>query len=340
MLNNINKTFENNGYVNINEIESIIPNGRNWSKSKNKINEINIGIQLDPNYVLRVMMTIASIMDSQKPKTKIRFHFAVVLNFKDIDMLKIYSLREKIREDVEFNFYNAKKVETELKDLNTKGPGAVAKLLLPQLLLDDVEKLLVFDTGDLLVLRDLYNAYNWDMNGSLYVGVPGIRTGKYAKISKKKFEMYISVGSFLIDVKKVKLENMYKKFVKYKHIYRSRIADQDLLNDVAIGKIGYFPIKFGLCSPYVNDIDSDNPSSRTTFSYINNVKFKEKYNFLPKNSFELIKQGYNPYVIHQWNGKWMDGFGLTIYRRLAHYYIRLAGIWDEMCQKHPGYCFK
>ena len=32
--------------------------------------------------------------------------------------------------------------------------------------------------------------------------------------------MYISVGSFLMDVKKVKLENMYKKFVKYKHIYR------------------------------------------------------------------------------------------------------------------------
>jgi len=183
LLDKINKTFDNNGYVNINEIESKIPNGRNWTKSKNKINEINIGIQLDPNYVLRVMMTVASIMDSQKPNTKIRFHFAVVLNFKDLEMLKIYSLRDKIREDVEFNFYNAKRVESELKDLNTKGPRAVAKLLLPQLLLDDVEKLLVFDTGDLLVLRDLYKAYNWNMNGSLYVGVPGKRTGKYAKIT-------------------------------------------------------------------------------------------------------------------------------------------------------------
>ena len=196
LLVKINKTFENNGYVNINEIESKIPYGRNWKKSQNKINEINIGIQLDPNYVLRVMMTIASIMDSQKPKTKIRFHFAVVLNFKDLDMLKLYSLREKIREDVEFNFYNAKKVEFELKDLNTKGPGAVAKLLLPQLLLDDVEKLLVFDTGDLLVLRDLYNVYNWDMNGSLYVGVPGKRTGKYAKINKKNLKFILMLEVF------------------------------------------------------------------------------------------------------------------------------------------------
>ena len=339
LLDKINKTYENDGYININEVESKILNGRSWIKNKNKKKEINIGIQLDPRYVLRVMMTAASIMDSQKSKTKIRFHFGVVLNFKDRDMLKIYSLREKIREDVEFNFYNAKRVETELKGLNTKGPGAVAKLLLPQLLPDDIEKLLVFDTGDLLVLRDLYKVYNWDMKGCLYVGVPGMGTGKYAKITKKKFEIYINVGSFLIDVKKVKLENIYAKFVKYKNMYRSKIGDQDLLNDVAFGRTGYYPIIFGICSPYRYDFQSDLPSNRTTFSFINKVKFKEKY-FLPKNSFELIRQGYSPYVIHQWNGKWMKGKGLSIYRRIAQYYIKLAGIWDEMCQKLPGYCRK
>ena len=159
-------------------------------------------------------------------------------------------------------------------------------------------------------------------------------------VNKKKFEVYINVGSFSIDVKKVKLENIYNKFVKYKHLYKSSIADQDLLNDVAFGRIGYFPIQFGLSSPYINDKHSDNPSKRSAYSFINKLKFKEKYTFLPKNSFELIKHGYSPYVIHQWNGKWVDGNGLTIYRRLAHYYIRLAGIWDEMCQKHPGYCIK
>ena len=113
------------------------------------------------------MITLASIMDSQKQSTKIKFHLGVVLNFKDTDMLKIYSLRDKIREDVEFNFYNAKKVEIDLKDLNSKGPGDAAKLLLPQLLPDEIEKLLIFDAGDLLVLRDLSELYNWDMKGCL-----------------------------------------------------------------------------------------------------------------------------------------------------------------------------
>ena len=79
------------------------------------------------------MMTLASIMDSQSLKTKIRLHFAVVLNFTAENMLKIYSLREKIRNDVEFNFYNAEKVETDFKGVHPKGPGAIAKILLPHL---------------------------------------------------------------------------------------------------------------------------------------------------------------------------------------------------------------
>ena len=253
----IEEKYQKEEFVNLNDIESQIKNGRKWTKNINKQNEINIGFQLDPYYVLRAMITLTSIMDSQKSSTKIRFHFGVVLNFSVADMLKIYTLRKKIREDVEFNFYSAKRVETELKGLNTKGPGAVAKMLLPQLLPDDVNRLLVFDTGDLLVIKDLSEAYNWDMKGCLYAGVPAGSVGNYAKISKKIYDIFISVGSFLIDVKKVKEENMYEKFRRYKNQYSSAVGDQDLFNDVAFGNITYFPFKFGMISPYSNDYESE-----------------------------------------------------------------------------------
>ena len=72
------------------------------------INQYIIKImKIDPKYTLRVMMTLASIIDSQKLETKLRFHFAVVLSFNVEHTLKIYSLRGRIRDDVEFNFYNA-----------------------------------------------------------------------------------------------------------------------------------------------------------------------------------------------------------------------------------------
>ena len=91
---------------------------KKWVSLKNKSNEMNIGVHLDRNYILPTMMTLASIMDSQNKKIRIRFHISVVLNFTVLDMIKIYSLRYKIRENTEFNFYNASKVEKDLKGLN------------------------------------------------------------------------------------------------------------------------------------------------------------------------------------------------------------------------------
>jgi hypothetical protein len=342
LLMKINGTYTKNGVVNINEIESKIKGGRRWHKSLDKEKEINIGFQLDPSYILRAMVTLASIIDSQKLSTKLRFHFAVVLEFNAKHMFKIYSLREKIREDVEFNFYNAKKAENDFKGMHPKGPGAVAKILLPHLLPNDIEKLLIFDTGDVLVLRDLSEMYNWNMRDYLYMGTPDPGIGKIGRISKKRLNVYINIGHFLLNVQKIKSKNMYKKYLKYKNVYSHFISDQDLLNDVAQKEIGYLPIKFGIFSPFWSDSDSDKLYSINQYELfnLNENKLKNTNYYIPKNSNEYFKLSYNPVVIHQWNGKWQDGQGLSIYRRLAQNYIRIAGIWDELCLSSPGYCIK
>lgn len=204
LLNRINEIYSKEKTVNINQIEASINGGRNWEKNKSKFNEINIGFQLDPGYILQTMMTLASILDSQKNCTKLRLHFAVVLNFTVENMLKIYSLREKIRDDVEFNFYNAEKVEIDFKGVHPKGPGAIAKILLPHLLPEDIDRLIIFDTGDVLILRDLTEMYNWEIGDYLYLGAPDPCIGKMALISKKPYEVYINIGHFLLKVKKIK----------------------------------------------------------------------------------------------------------------------------------------
>ena len=342
LLNRINITYKKKKIVNINEIEANIKGGRKWEKFKDKKKEINIGFQLDPSYILRTMMTLASIIDSQKLTTKLRLHFAVVLGFTPEQMLKIYSLRERLRDDVEFNFYNAEKVENDFKGMHPKGPGAIAKILLPHLLPDDIERLLVFDTGDVLIIRDLSEMYNWNIDNYLYMGIPDPCIGKRAKISKKQFSKYINIGNFLLNVKKIKSENMYEKYLKYKKAYTNIIADQDLLNDVAQEQIGYLPIKYGIFSPFINDKESDNLTSKNQFEKykMNEKKLNNTSFYIPKNSNDFFKLSYNPVVIHQWNGKWQFGSGLSIYRRLAQTYIRIAGIWDELCLKKPGYCKK
>ena len=151
----INEEFKNKMHVNLNEIESNLPFGKKWIINRYNHNEINVGSSLDPNFILETIITTTSVINSQKPSTKLRLHFSVVENFKPRDMIKIYSLRNKLREDVEFNFYDASRVEKELDSISYKGPGLAAKLLLPQLLDDTVKRLIIIDNGDVLVLRDL-----------------------------------------------------------------------------------------------------------------------------------------------------------------------------------------
>ena len=47
----------------------------------------------------------------------------------------------------------------------------MAKLLLPQLLEDDIEWIIIIDNGNILVLRDLTEMYNYNMNNKIYMGI-------------------------------------------------------------------------------------------------------------------------------------------------------------------------
>ena len=339
-LKKINKMYNKKGCINLNKVESTLPHGRPWNK-KDKLNEINIGSSLDPNYILRTMMTTASLMDSQKKETNLRLHFAVVNNFTTENMLKIYSLREKIKENVEFNFYNADLIEKGMKGQGGhKGNGLMAKLLLPQLLEDDIERIIIIDNGDILVLRDLTEMYNYNMKNKIYLGVIDQMLGKYGLISKKNLNIYINTGSYLIDVKKVKKENMFEKYLIHRdEYYNSVIADQDLINDIANDQIGYLPIKFGAHPVYANDEDFDkNINLYKYWNFYDKIIKSEKYPFTFKNECDFYLESYNPVIVHEIDAKWMFGKGLSIYRRIAQYYIKLAGIWEEICNKLPGYC--
>jgi hypothetical protein len=158
---------------------------------------------------------------------------------------------------------------------------------LPQLLVDDVERLIMIDNGDAIVLRDLSEMYNWNMGNNIYMGVPDQGIGKFGIYSNKSLCVYINGGNYLIDVKKVKEKNMYEKFRKYKNLYNSIFAEQDMISDIAYGQVGYLPIRFGLISPYQNDSQSDIPPFKTFFEAINlkKIDINHLYNINMKKVF-------------------------------------------------------
>jgi len=226
--------------------------------------------------ILQTMMTLASIMDSQKLNTKLRFHFAVLFDLSSDKMLKIYSLRENIRDDVKFIFYNAQKAEKDLKEMYPKDDLVVAIFFLPHIIKDDIERLLFFDTRELLVLRDLKEMYNWNMSNYLYMGSPSPCIDNMTKITMNKLNSYINIGNILLNVKKIKLENIYENFLKKKNVYNiNKNTGLYLLNDIAkcCNRITNIPISSEINNPINEPIIEPNKNINNATN--NNQSIKE-----------------------------------------------------------------
>lgn len=334
----ISKTYRNLNKVNINEIDNKINKKSDFFGDKIK-STINIGFTLDKNFILETMLTVASIMATQEKSTKIRFHFGVTNQFNPEKMIQIYKLRNKINNLTEFNFYYLKDSVTKMKNFHPKGEACPGKFELPMLLPDDVERLIIFDAGDLLVLRDLTDLYNYNMSNFWVLGTPEPSIIKFM-ITKYNKTKYVNIGSILLDVKKFKENNIWINFVNHRNLTIEGQPDQTLFNIIIPdSKKNYLPFKFGGFCFFLNDKNYD---SFTFYDFgLKDWLNSNLSNYLPQKPSSIIGiilNLYNPIYIHQFHGKWEKGDGLTIYRLLAKYFIDLAGINEDICKKKPGYC--
>ena len=279
-------------------------------------------------------------MATQKNTTKIRFHFGVTENFTVKHMIKMYNLRNKINNLTEFNFYFLRDSVKKMKNFHPKGEACPGKFELPMLLPDNVKRLIIFDAGDLLVLRDLSKLYNYNMKNYWVLGTPEptfIVSYIYKKFNLTKF---INIGSILIDVKNFKEINFWHRFTKNRNMTVKGQPDQTLFNIlVSDAEKNYLPFKFGGFSILSSDKNYDS----LLFEGFGFKKWlaSNYSNSLPeklKSEQEILVHLYNPRFIHQFSGKWEKGKGLSIYRLLAKYFISIAGISDELCKNKPGYC--
>lgn len=227
----------------------------------------------------------------------------------------------------------------KMKNFHPRGEACPGKFELPHLLPDDVERLIIFDAGDVLVFRDLSELYNYDMNGYWALGPPEPRC-IYNYVQRLNISKYLNIGSVLLNVHEFKKNNFWNSYVKNRDIQKGGQPDQTLFNIIVPDeKKDYFPFRFGSFALYCSDNDSDN------MKYID-FGFKKWFNSTLSNHFPqnpgseigILAQTYNPLFIHHICGKWATGRGLSLYRLLAKYFINIAGIEEELCKIHPGYC--
>lgn len=244
-------------------------------------------------------------------------------------MIKIYELKNKINNLTEFNYYYLKDAMKKMKNFHRKGVACPGKFELPELLPNNVDRIILFDGGDVIILRDLSQLYNYNMESKWVLGPPeqsGIRY-LYKFYKKRK---YVNIGSILLNVKELKKNKFWEKYTKSRNLKLFGAPDQTLFNIIIPdNKIGYIPFRFGGFVMINSDKNFD------TF-------MKNSPNFFPKNKKDekkLITEYSDPLFIHQFFGKWAKGNGLSIYRNLAKYFMQISGIFKDLCEKKPGYCY-
>ena len=277
-------------------------------------------MSFDNNYYLLSSVAIGSILKNSYNNTFIHFHIIQADHFTEETKKKLYSLSYKINNNSEFIFYDGTKILSDFgEDIKNYyyGIGEYGRLLAPDLVLED--KVLVLDSGDIIVEKDLTELFNTPLNDKLFLAA----LDPYAKCIHKfplfLKENYINGGVVLFNAKKWRELGIYKFIVNYYKVFNFKgklsFPFQDILNHFLPSiSMGLIPLKYNY------QYDSSLFNSKCIVvnnSEITEANFKTVIRHNNKGKPERGKGNY----IHEWN-----------------YYINLTGFKEEICKKYPSGC--
>ena len=220
-----------------------------------KENTVNVAFAIDNNYPIFTLLAINSILlNSDASYT----FFIVENNLTDKNKKKMRQYVRRKNQNIEFIHIDTKKIDDGdnlFAFSNRITPIAIARILLPDLLPDDVHRVLYLD-GDILVNGDLQVLYNSDLCGRPAGMALNIATNNFYKFIDFKSKYYNS-GMILMDLDKWREDDISAKMLSYlksnkkKFIYEGvdddslfLYPDQDLINVILLGKITTLPQKW------------------------------------------------------------------------------------------------
>jgi lipopolysaccharide biosynthesis glycosyltransferase len=249
-------------------------------------------------------------------------------------MKKIYSLKSKINNNSEFIFYDGKKVEKDFKlGIKDSKRGAIdyGRLIIPELL-NDINKVISIDIGDILVEKDLNDLYELNIEHYGYLGVIDPYPKCFSKSIFNHKENYVNGGVILLNVEKWKELNLYQYIVKmFKYVLtQTKFYDpySDIMNDfLPWGSTGFMPLKYN----HPDYIIINETNQKEYKIWIKNCSYYH-------NKRDIVIEAENNVVIRNLNNfKVYKGKGTKKMKLEWNYYAKLTGFYKEICKKYKKY---
>ena len=306
-----------------------------------KFNNIHIAMSFDNDYYLLSSVTIASLLKNADNSTYIHLHIIAVQNFLYKTMKKLNSLKYKINNNSEFIFHNGSKAEDDFgyqNDSEYYGASEYSRLMSPELI-NDTDRILVIDSGDLFIEKDLCELYNYPLDDKLIKGVVDPYTECFTEYIFFQKENYLNGGVLLFNSKKWREMGIYQDIVNFYNSfkYKGRLPSpiQDILNTFLPSlSLGILPLRYNFQGYY--DI---NASKRENFeSYYSSIYHSYCSLYYEKDKL-LIEEGKNLVIRHNNKFKIHKGEVYNELKKEWRYYANLTGFYDEICSKYKEGCF-
>ncbi|MCM1167686.1 MAG: glycosyltransferase [Ruminococcus sp.] len=209
----------------------------------------------DDNYAMTTAVAITSLYHNKSRESG----YAVYIICTGVSEHNVTRLQSLAKDDMPVNilFAEDEKYENfEITHLHVS-TAAIFKFEFPQIF-SQYDKILYLD-GDILVLDDISELYNTDINDRYAAVVKDYKVTTYKPPHlerlhiEKKHRHYWNSGMMLLNLKKMREDNITEKLFEYRENGINYFMDQDAFNVVFEENVVYLPLKYNmLCGNILN----------------------------------------------------------------------------------------
>ena len=205
--------------------------------------EIHISMSLDNNGIYPTLVSMTSALENNDNTKNILVYYLLLSYDFNVTNLEIFESL-KYHYDFKIKYFFIPNIFTDM-DKWRESDTIYYKLLIP-LMFPELEKMIFLD-GDTLIFKDISEMYNLPFNGNYVLGYPFHTPYIIDKLGINS-KYYINGRVILLNIPEIRKYNKDIELLKYTADNNKKVLflEQDTLNYVFYGKIGFLPLKYGI----------------------------------------------------------------------------------------------
>lgn len=202
---------------------------------------INLCFISDQNYAMPTAVTITSLIHHKNTDTKYRI-FIITDGFDDSTLQKYNELKQDNIEIIIKTVTSEDYIKSKITTLSHVSKTALLKFFIP-IILKDCDRVLYLDS-DLIIKTDLQELYGTNLDNAYLAAIFDYALARMPvrqTLLQIPEEKYFNTGVMLMDLQKLRMDNIPNKLIDYRLTYGDYFMDQESFNKILYNNVKLLP---------------------------------------------------------------------------------------------------